>query len=130
MQLGGPSSQKSNASKNSEFNEENVLEIVKFERWPSDEPPKKLDVVDVRDNIELFNHIRQLFKDPATTRMQKIKILTLMPLHWSSFKLQSIFGVSKRLVSSSRELIQDKGILGSPNPKRGKKILNFGQLRI
>ena len=61
-------------------------------------------------------------KIQISPRQEKIKLLTLAPESWTKKKKQEVFGVSDRMVKRARQLKRDKGILASPDHKRGKTV--------
>ena len=61
-------------------------------------------------------------KIQISPRQEKIKLLTLAPESWTKKKTQEVFGVSDRMVKRARQLKRDKGILASPDHKRGKTV--------
>ena len=61
-------------------------------------------------------------KIQISPRQEKIKLLTLAPESWTKKKTQEVFGVSDRMVKRARQLKGDKGILASPDHKRGKTV--------
>ncbi|KAK6191155.1 hypothetical protein SNE40_002894 [Patella caerulea] len=63
-------------------------------------------------------------KCAISSRQEKVKLLTLVPDKWSTEKTRTEFNVSKRLVQSAKRLKLEKGILASPDAKRGKTLEN------
>ena len=55
---------------------------------------------------------------------QKMQILTLIPESWTIKKAPGYFKVSDYLVKKARDLKNQKGILTSPERKKGKSLPN------
>lgn len=60
----------------------------------------------------------------TSKRSEKITILTLLPQSWSLKKIEEEFGVSNYMARKVKDLVKEKGILSTPNPKPGKMITN------
>lgn len=58
----------------------------------------------------------------ASTRAQKIVLLTTLPFKWSIRKTAKEFGVSRRMVSSARKLLNEKGYCAQPDKKKGRAM--------
>lgn len=58
----------------------------------------------------------------ASTRGQKIVLLTTIPVKWSIRKTAKEFGVSRRMVSSARKLFNEKGYCAQPDKKKGRAM--------
>ena len=68
--------------------------------------------------------IRQLKEKfhSTTSRSERMRVLTVLPQSWSIRKVANMFGVSRYLVRKAKELVAEKGILSSPNPKGGMTL--------
>ena len=55
-------------------------------------------------------------------RATQMQILTVLPQSWSVNKIQSEFGVTTYMARKSKELVKDKGILSTPDPKPGPSL--------
>ena len=75
----------------------------------------------VSDAEEMVQQLKEKFRS-ATTRSERIKILTVLPKSWSKRKIAKEFGVSRYLVRRAKKLVAEKGILSSPNPKGGRAL--------
>ena len=61
-------------------------------------------------------------KYSTATRSEKLQILTVVPKSWSIRKIESEFGASNYIVRKAKELVREKGILSTPNPKPGRSL--------
>ena len=68
--------------------------------------------------------IRQLKEKfhSTTSRSERMRVLTVLPQSWSTRKVAKVFGVSRYLVTKAKQLVAEKGILSSPNPKGGMTL--------
>jgi hypothetical protein len=55
-------------------------------------------------------------------KKEKVQILMVLPKSWSIRKIQQEFKTSNYMVRTSKKLMAEKGILSSPNVKRGKVL--------
>ena len=53
---------------------------------------------------------------------EKIKLLTLVPETWTKIKIINEFSVTDYMVRASRKLFREKGILSTPESKKGNTI--------
>ncbi|KAL5515128.1 hypothetical protein EMCRGX_G000252 [Ephydatia muelleri] len=75
----------------------------------------------VSDAEEMVQQLKEKFRS-ATTRSERIKILTVLPKSWSKRKIAKEFGVSRYLARRAKKLVAEKGILSSPNPEGGRAL--------
>eukprot|EP00731_Ephydatia_muelleri_P003574 Em0001g3574a len=75
----------------------------------------------VSDAEEMVQQLKEKFRS-ATTRSERIKILTVLPKSWSKRKIAKEFGVSRYLARRAKKLVAEKGILSGPNPKGGRAL--------
>lgn len=61
-------------------------------------------------------------KIAASTKREKIKLLTLVPDSWSRKQVAEFFNVTEYLVRAARRLKKEKGILAEPERKAGKSL--------
>lgn len=68
--------------------------------------------------------IRQLKEKfhSTTSRSERMRVLTVLPQSWSTRNVAKVFGVSSYLVTKAKQLVAEKGILSSPNPKGGMTL--------
>ena len=70
----------------------------------------------------LLNLIKE--KMLKSSRSEKITLLTLVPLSWKQKEIIEFFPVTKYMITESRRLLQEKGILSAPDPKTATPIAN------
>lgn len=68
------------------------------------------------DEGEIIKPLKDKFQS-TTERSEKVQILTILPKSWSVRKIQSEFGASNYMARKAKELVKEKGILATPNPK-------------
>ena len=73
------------------------------------------------DDSEMIKQLKDKFKI-TMDRATQMQILTVLPQSWSVSKIQSEFGVTTYMARKSKELVKDKGILSTPNPKPGPSL--------
>ena len=61
-------------------------------------------------------------KITASTKREKIKLLTLVPDSWSRKQAAEFFNVTEYLVRTARRLKKEKGMLAEPERKAGKSL--------
>ncbi|CAH0547109.1 unnamed protein product [Brassicogethes aeneus] len=68
--------------------------------------------------------IKQLKEKFAKTnkRSEKILVLSCLPQSWTRAKMQKEFGVSQYMARKVKKIVNEKGILVTPNPKPGKVL--------
>ncbi|KAL5505266.1 hypothetical protein EMCRGX_G006670 [Ephydatia muelleri] len=81
---------------------------------------KKLDVNPSPDSeSEIISQLKEKFQS-TTKRSELVHILTVLPKSWSVQRIMKEFGTSKRMARRAKELVDEKGILSTPNTKIGK----------
>ena len=55
-------------------------------------------------------------------RSEKVLLLTVFPKSWTIRKVQEEFGTSNYMVRIAKELVKQKGVLSTPNPKTGHTL--------
>ena len=68
------------------------------------------------------SEILQQFKEKFHSIAEKVQILTILPKSWSISKIQAKFGASNFMARKAKQLVKDKGILSSPDPRPGYTI--------
>ena len=59
----------------------------------------------------------------VSTRSEKLQLLTLVPESWTSEKIMGTFPeTTQYMVRQSRKLREEKGILGAPDKRKGRKL--------
>ena len=61
-------------------------------------------------------------KYSTADRSDKIQVLTVLPKSWAIRKIEAEYGASNRMVGKAKELVREKGILSTPNPKPGRTL--------
>ncbi|KAL5500029.1 hypothetical protein EMCRGX_G006272 [Ephydatia muelleri] len=70
---------------------------------------------------EVIGQLKEKFNS-TVKRSEKVRILTILPKSWSVRKIMKEFGASNYMARQAKQLVQEKGILSSPNPKPGKTL--------
>ena len=82
-------------------------------------------IFDTKDEFstdgEMLKQLKQKFHS-TVERSEKVQILTVLPCSWSIGKIQAEFGVSNYMARKAKELVAEKGILSTPNPKPGHSL--------
>ena len=73
------------------------------------------------DESEMITQLKDKFEN-ATKRSDKVLVLTVLPKSWTIRKVQEEFGASNYMVRKAKELVKEKGILSTPNPKPGHAL--------
>ena len=72
------------------------------------------------ENQEILSQLKEKFNDLSTSNSVKTMILTIAPKSWSENKLAEEFGTSRRQARKAIQLVEQFGILSSPNPRGGR----------
>lgn len=75
------------------------------------------------NNEDILKQLKEKFNDPSTSASIKTMILTIAPKSWSENKLAEEFGTSRRQAKKAKQLVDQFGILSSPSPRGGRKLL-------
>lgn len=70
---------------------------------------------------EIISALKERFKNANND--DKLRILTILPQSWSCGKIENEFGVSNYMARKAKELVREKGVMCSPDPKPGSKTL-------
>lgn len=70
---------------------------------------------------EIINQLKEKFK-LTTKDSDKIQILTVLPKSWPLRKIEEEFGVTNYMARKAKKLVEEKGVLSTPNPKQGKPL--------
>lgn len=73
------------------------------------------------DEDEIVEQLRQKFK-LSTSRGEQVQILTVLPQSWTLKQIQDTFRTSDYMARKSKQLVKEKGILSTPNPKPGHSL--------
>lgn len=83
------------------------------------------DLLDFADaGREILAQRTEKFHQPGMTNSQKILILTLVRKSWSVRKTAKFFSTTRWMAKNAKKLVDDNGILTSPNPKKCKRLSN------
>ena len=96
------------------------IESRQLEISSDNESPDKLLEKKADDLDRLLNLIKE--KMIISNRPEKIKLLTLVPISWKQNEILDFFPVTKYMITESKKLLQEKGILASPEPKKGRSL--------
>ena len=73
------------------------------------------------DESEMIAQLKDKFES-VTKRSEKVLVLTVLPKSWTIRKVQEEFGASNYMVRKAKELMKEKGVLSTPNPKPGHTL--------
>ena len=73
------------------------------------------------DESEIIMQLKVKFQ-ATTKRSEQLQILTILPQSWTRKRIRAEFGVSDYMARKSKQLVQEKGILSSPDPKAGSSL--------
>ena len=76
---------------------------------------------DVDDESEIIMQLKEKFQG-TSERSEKVQILTVLPRSWSIRQVQEEFGASNYMARKAKELVKQKGILSTPNPRHGHAL--------
>ena len=67
---------------------------------------------------EIIKQLKDKFQ-ASTTNSEKVQVLTVLPKSWSVRKVQSEFGAPNYMARKAKQLVKQKGVLSTPNPRTG-----------
>ena len=73
------------------------------------------------DGEEMIEQLVEKLKS-ATTNSERLLVLTAVPKSWSARKTASVFGVSRQFAGRAKKLVEERGVLSSPDPKEAKAV--------
>lgn len=73
------------------------------------------------DKSEIIQQLKEKFAQ-TTTKSEKMTILSILPMSWSCQKIEDEFGVTNYMARAVKSLVQEKGVLSTPNPKPGRTL--------
>ncbi len=83
---------------------------------------KKSKDDEVKQNFdEMINQLKEKFQSSGN-RSEKLEVLTVLPKSWSIRKIEKEFQASNYMARKSKKLVQEKGLLSTPNPKPGNNL--------
>ena len=74
-----------------------------------------------RDFEEMIGQLKDKFST-SDSRSEKLQVLTVLPKSWQIQKIEREFKITNYMARSAKKLVNEKGVLSTPNPKLGKKI--------
>ena len=69
---------------------------------------------------EIISQLKEKYS--TAPRSEKLQILTILPNSWSLGKIESEFRASNFVARKAKQLVKEKGILSTPNPKPGRSL--------
>ena len=78
------------------------------------------DAQEISDDSEIIAQLKEKYS--TADRSEKLQVLTVLPKSWSIRKIEAEFGASNRMARKAKELVREKGILSTPNPKPGHTL--------
>ena len=73
------------------------------------------------DENEIIEQLKKKF-ELAIPRSEQLQILTVLPRSWTLKKIQDVFQTSDYMARKAKQLVEEKGILSTPNPKPGHSL--------
>ena len=73
------------------------------------------------DESEMILQLKEEFRR-TTERSKQLQILTVLLQSWTRKKIQEEFGVSDYMARKCKQLVKEKGILSTPDPKPGHTL--------
>ena len=73
------------------------------------------------DESERVLQLKEKFRE-TTKRSEQVQILTVLPKSWTRKRIQNEFGVSEYMARKCKQLVREKGVLSSPDPKPGHSL--------
>lgn len=73
------------------------------------------------DESEIVQQLKEKFQSTSKNSV-KLQILTVLPKSWSIQKVQTEFGVSNFMARKAKQLVREKGVLSSPDPRPVRQI--------
>lgn len=73
---------------------------------------------------EVMSQLKEKF-DSCGSYSEKLLVLSLVPKSWNLTMIQNFFGVSKYMARKSKILVEEKGILSSPNRRPGFPLSQY-----
>lgn len=73
------------------------------------------------DESEMLQQLKEKFHSTPQNSI-KVQILTVLPKSWSIQRIQMEFGASNFMARKAKQLVKDKGVLSSPDPRPGRQL--------
>lgn len=77
---------------------------------------------DLSDNsqTEIIDQLKEKFA--VGSKSEKLQILTVLPKSWSCARMEHEFSISNYMARKAKKLLEEKGVLSTPDPKPGKTL--------
>lgn len=100
-----------------------LAQVPQSEEAASDNVPGShpLPMISASDGDEMIQQLKEKYES-TTSRSERMTILTLLPRSWSIKKASKVFCVSRYLIRQAKQLVAEKGIMSSPNPRVGRTL--------
>jgi len=85
--------------------------------FPLSESDPEQEVTDT----EMIYQLKEKFRS-CTSRSEKVQVLTVLPKSWSIRKIEKEFSATNYMVRNAKQLVEEKGILSTPNQKAGRTL--------
>lgn len=105
-----------NYSDSSNFSEMSVNKIEGMEIDENETTEVNISFGFFKKLVDLFENLKCKYKDPLSTRQEKMQILTLLPESWTQNEIKDAFQTTMYMVKLSRKLQKKKGLMSIPNP--------------
>ena len=73
------------------------------------------------DESEIVHQLKEKIQSTSQNSV-KLQILTILPKSWTIQRIETEFGVSNFMARKAKQLVRDKGILSSPDPRPGRHV--------
>lgn len=71
----------------------------------------------IDDSVTALSRLIETFQTGTYT--QKLQILTLLPSNWTTIQIKKYFDATSHMIRLAHELLNSRGILAEPDPKKG-----------
>lgn len=78
---------------------------------------------DNKTECEIIQQLKEKFNE-ATSRSEKLTVLTILPKSWTRMKIMDTFKCSQYMARQAKSLVKERGVLSTPNPHLGKRLPN------
>lgn len=83
--------------------------------------PESLIGSDTRDLRDIISRIKEKLHHEGISRAEKIQLMTVLPLHWSTKKVCRVMDVTRRMAIKAKEISISHRIVSTPLAKPSKK---------
>lgn len=113
---------KSNLQKCFEQVMDNNFDTASYDNLISDDNPELT-------GKEIIVQLKNKFENTSKLN-EKLQILSVLPLNWSTEKIVSIFGATKYMIKKVKQRVKENGILFIPEQNKGHSLLKTTQDKI